>query len=87
MEEELDAAIDAICRHTTQNGQILIDITALGSFANINHQSEDLIRTVTVGEAEPDQNVFRHIDTIEKSGQDGVQLFRMSLSSVIGTTT
>ena len=74
-EEELDAAINAICRHTTQNGQILIDITALASFADINYQSEDLIRTVTVEEVDLDQHVFRYIETIQKSGPEGVQQF------------
>ena len=74
-EEELDAAINAICRHTTQNGQILIDITALASFADINYQSENLIRTVTVEEVDLDQHVFRYIETIQKSGPEGVQQF------------
>ena len=71
----MDAAINAICRHTTQNGQILIDITALASFADINYQSEDLIRTVTVEEVDLDQHVFRYIETIQKSGPEGVQQF------------
>ena len=74
-EEELDAAINAICRHTKQNGKILIDITALGSFAGINYQSEDLIRTVTVEEVDLDQHLFRYIETIRNSGPEGVQQF------------
>ena len=74
-EEELDAAISAICQHTKQNGKILIDITALGSFAGINYQSEDLIRTVTVEEVDLDQHLFRYIETIRNSGPEGVQQF------------
>ena len=74
-EEELDAAINAICRHTKQNGKILIDITALGSFAGINYQSEDLIRTVTVEEVDLDQHLFRYIETIRNFGPEGVQQF------------
>ena len=71
----MDAAINAICRHTKQNGKILIDITAIGSFAGINYQSEDLIRTVTVEEVDLDQHLFRYIETIRNFGPEGVQQF------------
>ena len=74
-EEELDAAISAICQHTKQNGKILIDITSLGSFAGINYQSEDMIRTVTVEELDLDQHLFRYIETVQNSGPEGVQQF------------
>lgn len=74
-EEELDTAINAICQHTKQNGKILIDITSLGSFAGINYQSEDMIRTVTVEELDLDQHLFRYIETVQNSGPEGVQQF------------
>ena len=48
-----------------QNDKILIDITALGSFADINYQSEDMIQAVTVEEVDLDQHLFRYIETIE----------------------
>jgi len=73
---ELDAAINAICKHTKPSGKILIDVTALGSFAGVNYQSEDLIRTVIVEEDESEQHLFCYHETVQKYGPDGVQEFK-----------
>jgi SAM-dependent methyltransferase len=75
-EGELDAAIDAICRHTKPSGKILIDVAALGSFTGIDYQSEDLIRTVVVEEEDPDHHLFRYSETVQKSGPEGIEEFK-----------
>lgn len=75
-EDELDAAIDAICKHTKPSGRILIDVTALGSFTGIDYQSEDLIRTVVVEQEDPDRHLFHYSETIQKFKPEGVQEFK-----------
>lgn len=75
-EDELDAAIDTLCKHAKPSGKILIDITALGSFTGINYHSEELIRTVVVEEEDPERHLFRYSETVQKSGPEGIQEFK-----------
>lgn len=75
-EGELDAAIDAICRHTKPTGKILVDVTALGSFTGINYQSEDLIRTAVIEQEDPIQHLCHYSETAQKSQPDGIQEFK-----------
>ena len=63
-QQDLNAAIQSIVRHTSKTGYALIDIPSTSLFSGLNYESETLSRQINVTELDQEMRLFEYSESI-----------------------